>query len=161
MEGKTTSESRTVMTDLVLPPETNNHGTIFGGQVMSYIDRIASITAIRHCRRPVVTASFDSMDFLAPIKLGEAIMLVAYVTWTHKTSMEIFVKIQSENLMTGERKMTGTSYLSFVALGEDGKPTDVPQIIPETDEEMRQFQSARERYEARKQRKKQRYEMED
>jgi acyl-CoA hydrolase len=153
MEGKPTSESRTVMTDLVLPPDTNVHGTIFGGQVMSYIDKIASITAMRHCRSHVVTASFDSMDFLAPIKVGEAISLLAYITWTKRTSMEIFVKIQSEDLQTGEKKLTGTSYLTFVALDDSGKPKGVPPIIPETDEEIMQFNTAPERYENRKKRK--------
>lgn len=157
MQGKTTSESRTVMTDLVLPPDTNFHGTIFGGQVMSYIDKIASITAMRHARSAVVTASFDSMDFLAPIKVGEAISLLAYVTWTKRTSMEIFVKIQSENLMTGEKKITGTSYLTFVALDDQGKPKQVPPIIPETEEEKMQYESAPERYENRKKRKLRQY----
>jgi acyl-CoA hydrolase len=160
MEPKTTSESRTVMTDIVLPPDTNNHGTIFGGQVMSYIDKIASITAMRHCRYHVVTASFDSMDFLAPIKLGEVIQLTAHVTWTKRTSMEIFVKIQSENLLTGKKKLTGTSYLTFVALDETGVPVAVPPIIPETEEEKRHYESAPERYESRKKRKEQRYNVE-
>lgn len=159
LQGKPTSESRTIMTDLVLPPDTNYHGTIFGGQVMSYIDKIASITAMRHARKSVVTASFDSMDFLAPVKLGEAISLLAYVTWTKRTSMEIFVKIQSENLMTGEKKLTGTSYLTFVALDEHGKPSEVLPIIPETDEEIMQFRTAPERYENRKKRKLLQYKM--
>jgi acyl-CoA hydrolase len=159
MEGKNTSESRTVMTDLVLPPDTNFHGTIFGGQVMSYIDKIASITAMRHCRSQVVTASFDSMDFLAPIKVGEAISLVAHITWTRRTSMEIFVKIQSENLLTGEKKLTGTSYLTFVALDDNGKPKEVPAIIPETEEEIMQFKTAQERYENRKKRKQLKYQV--
>lgn len=157
MEPKSTSESRTVMTDIVLPPDTNNHGTIFGGQVMSYIDKIASITAMRHCRSHVVTASFDSMDFLAPIKLGEVISLTSHVTWTKRTSMEIFVKIQSENLLTGEKRLTGTSYLTFVALDENGGKVLVPPIVPETEEEKRQYESAPERYEARKKRKLQQY----
>lgn len=159
LPGKTTSESRTVMTDLVLPPDTNTHGTIFGGQVMSYIDKIASIVAMRHCRKPVVTASFDSMDFLAPVKQGEAISLVSFVTWTRRTSMEIFVKIQSENLMTGEKKLTGTSYLTFVALDADGKPSEVPPIIPETEEEMMHYKTAQERYESRKKRKEQKHQV--
>src|ERR1700726_4034708 len=91
MEGKPPRLSKTIMTDLVLPPDTNNHGTIFGGNVMAYIDKIASIASMRHARRPVVTASSDSLDFLEPVKAGEAIRLEASVTWTHKTSMEVFV----------------------------------------------------------------------
>lgn len=102
---------------------------------------------------PVVTASSDSLDFLEPVKSGEALLLEAFVTWTHKTSMEVFVKIESENLMTGEVKLTATSYLTFVGLGPDGKPAPVPPVIPESDEEKRHYQTAPNRYELRKQRK--------
>ncbi|MCI0183561.1 MAG: acyl-CoA thioesterase [Acidibacillus sp.] len=156
MEGKRVSESRTYMTDLVLPPDTNLHGTIFGGRVMAYVDKIASITAMRHCRKAVVTASSDSLDFLAPIKVGEAIQLEAFVTWTHHTSMEIFCRIQSENLMTGEKRLTATSYLTFVALDEDGKPAIVPPILPEVDEEWWHYNTAAERRETRLKRRKDR-----
>ncbi|MCY0875342.1 MAG: acyl-CoA thioesterase [Firmicutes bacterium] len=144
------------MTDLVLPPDTNTHGTIFGGRVMAYVDKIASIVAMRHCRLPVVTASSDSLDFLAPIHAGEAIQLEAFVTWTHKTSMEIFCRIESEDLLTGEHRLTGTSYLTFVALGTDGKPALVPAIIPETPEEKWHFDTAPGRREMRLQRRNER-----
>src|SRR5579875_3546030 len=116
MQGKPASASRTVMTDLVLPPDTNNYGTIFGGNVMAYIDKIASIACMRHARKPVVTASSDSLDFLQPVRVGEAIRLEAFVTWTHHTSMEVFVRVESENLLTGEVCLTATSYLTSVAL---------------------------------------------
>ena len=89
MEAKRVSESKTYMTDLVLPPDANAYGNIFGGLVMAYVDKIASITSMRHCRKPVVTASTDSVDFLAPIKVGDTIQLEAFVSWTHHTSMEI------------------------------------------------------------------------
>jgi len=151
--GKPTSASRTHMTDLVLPPDTNTHGTIFGGRVMAYVDKIASIVAMRHCRLPVVTASSDSLDFLAPIHAGEAIRLEAFVTWTHKTSMEIFCRIESEDLLTGECRLTGTSYLTFVAIGADGRPAIVPLVSPETDEERWHFETAPERREMRLRRK--------
>jgi acyl-CoA hydrolase len=153
MEGKPVRLSRTIMTDLVLPPDTNNHGTMFGGRVMAYVDKIASIACMRHARRPVVTVSSDSLDFLAPIKVGEAIRLEAFVTWTHRTSMEVFVKIESEDLMTGEVRLTGTSYLTFVALGPDGKPVPVPPVIPETDEEKWHYDTAPARYAMRRQRR--------
>ncbi len=156
MEGKPASASRTIMTDLVLPPDTNNHGTIFGGRVMAYVDKIASIATMRHSRRPVVTASSDSLDFLEPVTVGEAIRLEAFVTWTHHTSMEVYVKIESENLLTGEVKLTATSYLTFVALGADGRPTQVPPVIPETEEEKWHFETAPMRYEQRKRRKQER-----
>ncbi|GED34334.1 acyl-CoA thioesterase [Brevibacillus centrosporus] len=151
--SKTVSESRTVMTDLVFPPDTNHLHTIFGGKVMAHVDKIACIAAMRHCRRAVVTVSSDSFDFLAPIKTGEAINLEAYVTWVHKTSMEVFVKVESENLLTAERRLTARAYLTFIALDDEGKPTAVPQVIPETDEEKSQYEHAEERYHIRKKRR--------
>ena len=153
LEGKPARCSRTVMTEIVFPTDTNYHGTIFGGKVMQYIDKIATIASMRHSRKPVVTASSDSLDFLAPVKVGEAIVLEAYVSWTHRSSMEVYVKVQSENLFTGEKKTTATSYLTFVAVDENGRPTPVPPVIPETEEEKQQYESARERYELRKRRK--------
>jgi acyl-CoA hydrolase len=154
MQGKSTSESRASFTEIVFPSDINYHGTVFGGKVMQAIDKIATISSMRHSRRPVVTASSDSLDFLAPVKLGEAIILDSYVSWTHRSSMEVYVKIQSENLLTGERKTTATSFLTFVALGDDGKPTQVPPVILETEEEKLRYDSAKERYEYRKKRKK-------
>ncbi len=142
MIGKKASASKTVLTDIVLPPDTNNHGTIFGGNVMAYIDRVASICAMRHARTRVVTASSDSLDFIAPIHLGEAIQVEGYVTYARKTSMEIYVKVEAENLLTGEKRLTATAYLTFVALDENGKPTPVPPVIPETDEEIYQYERA-------------------
>lgn len=144
------------MTDLVLPQDTNHYGTIFGGRVMAYVDKIAAITAMRHARKPVVTVSSDSFDFLAPVKLGEAISLEAFVTYTHNTSIEVFVKIQSENLMTGEVTTTGSSYLTFVAVDENGEKNPVPPVIPETDEERMHFDTAPERRRLRIERKQER-----
>jgi acyl-CoA hydrolase len=153
MEPKPARLSRTILTDLILPPDTNNLGTMFGGRVMAYVDKVGSVAAMRHSRRPVVTASSDSLDFLEPIKVGEAIQVEAFVTWTHNTSMEVYVKVESENLLTGEVKLTATSFLTFVALGADGRPTPVPPVIPETEEERWLYETAPARYESRKQRK--------
>ncbi len=152
MEPKPASASRTILTELVLPQDTNYHGTIFGGFVMSYIDKIATIASMRHSRRAVVTASSDSLDFLAPVKMGEAMQLEAFVSWTHRSSMEVYVKVESENLFTGERKLTATCFTTFVALDAQGKPTPVPPVIPETEEEKRLFETAPLRYENRKKR---------
>lgn len=153
MEGKPVSMSRSTMTEIVFPQDTNYHGTIFGGFVMGYIDKIATIASMRHARRAVVTASSDSIDFLAPVKMGEAIELEGFVSWTHRSSMEVYVKVESENLFTGERKLTATSFSTFVALDDQGKPTPVPPVIPKTEEELQLFQSAPARYEERKKRK--------
>ncbi|MDT8860563.1 acyl-CoA thioesterase [Alkalihalobacillus sp. MEB130] len=153
MEAKKTSQSKTIMTDLVLPPDTNYHGTIFGGNVMAYVDKVASIVAMRHSRAMVVTASSDSLDFISPIKTGEAICLEGFITYTRKTSMEVYVKVEAEDLLTGEKRLTGTSYLTFVALDENGKPTTVPPIIPESEEEQWHYEGAIERFEQRKKRR--------
>ncbi|MGG1517381.1 acyl-CoA thioesterase [Paenibacillus oryzisoli] len=153
MDAKPARLSRTVLTEIILPADTNYHNTVFGGRVMQYMDKVATIASMRHSRKAVVTASSDSLDFFAPVKLGEAIQLEAFVTWTHRSSMEVFVKIESENLLTGERKRTATAFLTFVALDEHGQPTPVPGIIPETEEEKKLFESAEARFTARKLRK--------
>ncbi|WP_027724179.1 acyl-CoA thioesterase [Tuberibacillus calidus] len=153
LEPKYVNESRAVKSAHVLPQDTNQYNTMFGGKLMSYIDDIAAISAVRHARKPVVTASTDSVDFLHPIKAGTSVCLESFVTWTHKTSMEIFVKVISEDLLTGKRVLAATSFLTFVALGEDGRPTEVPPVIPETDEEIMLHESAPARHEIRKLRK--------
>ncbi|BAB06021.1 acyl-CoA thioester hydrolase [Halalkalibacterium halodurans C-125] len=152
-EGKRPSESLTVWTDIVLPPDTNYHGTIFGGNVMAYVDKVASIAAMRHCRKQVVTASSDSLDFISPIRTGEAICLEGIVTYTRKTSMEVFVRVEAEDLLTGERRLTATSYLTFVALNPDGKPAEIPPVVPTTEEEKWHYEGAKERYEIRQRRR--------
>lgn len=132
---KSMRESRAIKASIVLPPDTNMHNTMFGGKVMSYIDDIAAITAMRHCRQRVVTASTDSVDFLNPIRLGDSICLESFVTWTHKTSMEVFVKVTAEDLMTGQRTICATAFLTFVALDPDNRPILVSPVYPETEEE--------------------------
>ncbi|RLQ93135.1 acyl-CoA thioesterase [Falsibacillus albus] len=142
-----------VKTSHVLPPDTNHHGTLFGGKLMAYIDDIASISAYRMARNPVVTASTDSVDFLEPIKVGDAVTLEAMVTYTGRSSMEVFVKVTSEKLLTGEKAIAALSFLTFVALDENGKPAPVPEIVPETQEELWLNETAIKRAEHRKVRK--------
>jgi len=150
LQPKYVNESRAVKSSYVLPPDTNNYRTLFGGKLMSYIDDIAAISAIRHARKHVVTASTDSVDFLTPIKEGQSVCLESFVTWTHKTSMEVFVKVVAEDLLTGNRKICATSFLTFVALGEDGLPTPVPKVIPQSPEEIELHSTAPRRAEARR-----------
>jgi acyl-CoA hydrolase len=147
------SESRTFKASHVLPPDTNNHNTLFGGKLMAHIDDVAALSAMKHARGPVVTASTDSVDFLHPIRVDNEVALEAFVTWTHNTSMEVFVKIVAEDLITGERMVCATSFLTFVAIGEDGKPTQVPKVVTETEEEHFLHQGAPERADARKKRR--------
>ena len=145
MKAKPSAASRTIQTSLVLPSDTNQHGTIFGGTMMSYIDEVAAIAAMKHCRTTVVTASIDSIDFLSPVKMGHSLCIEAFVTATGTTSMEVFVKIISEDLQTGERQLTATSFLTFVAVDERGRPVAVPPVYPQSTEEQELFQSASER----------------
>ncbi|MFC4402451.1 acyl-CoA thioesterase [Gracilibacillus xinjiangensis] len=147
-------ETLAVKTSHVFPLDTNNHGTLFGGKLMSYIDDIASISAMRLARSPVVTASTDSVDFLVPIHTDQSICLESSVTWTGKSSMEVFVKVLAENLITAERTIAATAFLTFVAVNDDGKPVPVPNVIPETEEEKYLHETAKERVEARKKRRK-------
>jgi acyl-CoA hydrolase len=147
-------ESLAVKTSLVLPPDTNSFGTMFGGKLMAYIDDIAAIAAMRHARKLVVTASSDSVDFLSPIWEGHSVCLEAFVTYTGRTSMEVFVKVVGENMITQERNVCAVSFLTFVALDEHGNPTEVPKVIPQSEEEIQLHESAQERLEIRKKRKK-------
>ena len=153
MEAKKVAQSRTVKAMLVLPQDSNVLGTMFGGMVMNYIDDIASISAYRNARQQVVTASTDSVDFLYPIKVGHMVCLESFVTWTHKTSMEVYVNIISENLKTGERKVCASSFLTFVAIDENGRTQEVPPIIPETDFEKELHKTAPHRFQRRMERK--------
>ncbi|MHA7963316.1 acyl-CoA thioesterase [Paenibacillus sp. CAU 1782] len=156
LEPKATNQSRTLMTQLIFPQDTNHYDTMFGGKLMEYMDKVAAIAAMRHARGRVVTASTDSLDFLAPIRIGEVIEVEAFVSWTSRSSMEIYVSVVSENLYSGERKPTVTAFFTFVALDDNGKPTPVPPVEPETEEEKALFLSAPERHALRKQRKRER-----
>ena len=123
--SKSPTESEVMMTELVLPQHTNALGTIFGGVVMSWIDIAGAIAAGKHARCSVVTASIDALHFIAPIKLGHVVEIKATVNATGKTSMEVGVRVDSENLLTGEKFHNVSSYLTFVAIGADGKPHPV------------------------------------
>ncbi|KRE25092.1 acyl-CoA thioesterase [Paenibacillus sp. Soil522] len=151
--AKPASESRTIMTQLIFPLDTNHHDTMFGGKLMEYMDKVAAISAMRHARMQAVTASTDSLDFLAPIQIGEVIEVEAFVTWTNRSSMEIYVSVNSENLYSGVRKTTVTAFFTFVAQDDNGKPAAVPAVIPETEEEKELHASAPERHILRSKRK--------
>ncbi|MFN3696338.1 MAG: acyl-CoA thioesterase [Pseudobdellovibrio sp.] len=154
LEKKTVSRSQVVMTQLVLPSHTNSLDTIFGGTIMSWIDIAAAIVAQRHSGREVVTASIDKLDFIAPVKKGWVVNLKASINFISKSSMEIGVRVDAENPKTAEKFHTASAYLTFVALGSNGKPTEVPGLILETDEEKRRFENARLRREQRLQQRK-------
>ncbi|WP_071460789.1 acyl-CoA thioesterase [Bacillus massilinigeriensis] len=152
-ETKMCSASKVIKTSRVLPLDTNNHGTLFGGKLMSMIDDVASISASRHARCEVVTASTDSVDFLIPIQKDHSVCLESFVSWVGTSSMEVFVKVISEDLTTGERALAATSFLTFVALSKEGNPISIPKVVPHTQEEIMLHESAAERAENRKKRR--------
>lgn len=147
--GKSVSVSHAVMTQLVLPSHTNALGTIFGGTVMSWIDICAAISAQRHSNCSVVTASIDQMAFVAPAYTGWVVNLKSSVNYVHKTSMEVGVRADAENPRTGETFHIASAYTTFVALGSNGKPILVPDLILDTAEERRRFNEAQTRRENR------------
>ncbi len=139
---KTVSATHVQMTEIVLPNDANVLGNILGGKVMHMIDIACAVAAHRHCRKPVVTASMDSLDFRHPIKVGELIIVKASVNRVFNTSMECGAKVYSENLNTGKCKHTSTAYLTFVALDDNRRPTTVEPMIVETDDERRRWEAA-------------------
>jgi acyl-CoA hydrolase len=140
--GRPVSESRTEMVEVVLPQDANPLGNVLGGRVMHLVDMAGAIAALRHCRKAVVTASVDHMDFRNPIRVGELIILKASVNRVFHTSMEIGVKVFSENPLTGERKHTTSAYSTFVGLDENRQPTPAPPLIRETAEDRRRYREA-------------------
>jgi acyl-CoA hydrolase len=149
LQPKSPAASAVTMTELVLPQHTNALGTIFGGTVMSWIDIAGAISAGKYSRCSVVTASIDALHFIAPIKLGHAVQLKASVNLTGKSSMEVGVRVDSENLITGEKFHNVSAYLTFVALGSDGKPREVPPLDPKTETEKRRHKAALKRRSSR------------
>ena len=137
--NKTVKETHVVMHELILPNDTNNLDTVFGGKVMQYMDLCAAMSAYKFARTAVVTASVDRLDFLAPAVVGDMLILKSSVNYSHNTSMEIGVRIDAENVKTGKRRHTASAYLTFVSLGKNKKPQKVNSIIPETDDEKRRY----------------------
>ena len=133
------------MLEVVLPDDANPLGNILGGKVMHLIDIAGAVAAHRHSHRHVVTASVDSLDFVRPIRVGQIILLQAQVTRAFRTSMEVGVNVYLEDYISGERHQTSSAFVTYVAVGEDGKPTAVPALVPRTAEEKRRYREALER----------------
>ncbi len=142
---KPMSDSKISMMEIVMPDHANGLGNIFGGRVMALIDIAGAMSAMRHCRERVVTASIDRLDFRAPIHVGEFIILLANVNYAGRTSMEVGVKVYGEHPLTGEQRHTCTAYLTYVALDPTGHPTQIPEVVPGTDEERDWYAGAQER----------------
>lgn len=142
MEGKPVSDSQIVLTQHMLPQDTNPAGHIHGGVILKHIDTAAGIVAMRHCRGNAVTAAIDRVDFLKPVFVGDLVHFRASMNWVGHSSMEVGVSVWGENLFTGDYRHTASAYVTYVALGCDGKPCNVPQLILLTEEEKRRNQEA-------------------
>ncbi len=141
--------SRITIAQLMHPEHANLLGHVHGGWIMKLVDEAGALTCMRHAQRKVVTVAIDSMTFRLPIKIGDLVILNAEVTYTGHTSMEVEVQVLAENTITGERAHTNTAYLVYVALDDEGRPTSVPALQAETEEEKQRMEQGRERQERR------------
>jgi len=142
MEAKKPAGTLIVMTELVLPNDTNTHGNLMGGRLMYWMDIAAALSAMKHCAVPVVTASVDNISFEAPIKLGNVVHIEAKVSRSFNSSMEVHLRVWGEDAIQQYKYKSNEAYYTFVALNPNGKPRPVPQLIPETEEEKKLFEGA-------------------
>ena len=145
MKPRTVRETQHETSEIMMPQHANNLGHVFGGVILSMMDRTSAVAAIRHARNDCVTVSVDRVDFREPIHLGDLVVMKASVNFVGRTSMEVGVRIEAENLLTGVRRHTNSCYLTFVAIDDNGRPIEVPPLLPETDGERRRHSAARDR----------------
>jgi len=148
-EARAVSETQHETAQLMMPQHANILGHVFGGVMLSMMDTTAAVSAIRHARLACVTVSVDRVDFREPIHVGDLVIMKSSVNFVGKTSMEIGVRVETENLVTGLKRHTNSCYLTFVAIDRNGKPVPVPKLKPETPDEIRRFNAAKERRERR------------
>ena len=149
--SRSVAESQSEMTELVLPNDTNTLGNLLGGRLMHFIDLVGAMAAYRHSRAHVVTASMEHIDFIAPVHVGDLVILKASVNRAFQTSMEVGVKAWVENAMAGTRRHVSSAYLTFVAIDENGRRLPVPPLVTETTDELRRYEDAGRRREQRTQ----------
>lgn len=149
MEGKRVKDSSVIMAQMMIPQDANPAGNVHGGVVVKIIDEAAGVVAARHSRSNVVTASIDRMDFHNPVFVGDVLFFKASLNFVGRTSMEIGVRVEAENLITGVVRHAASAYLTYVALDQQGKPREVPPLILETEEERRRNSEAKQRREVR------------
>ena len=142
---KPVSESQHESSELMMPQDANNLGHVFGGVILSMMDKVAAIAAFRHSRTSVVTVSIDRVDFREPIHVGDLVVMKASVNFVGRTSMEVGVRVEAEDLLSGARRHTNSCYLTFVAVDRNGRPVEVPDLSAVTPEETRRYEAARER----------------
>ncbi|HEY0264066.1 MAG TPA: acyl-CoA thioesterase [Granulicella sp.] len=147
--SRTVAESQSERTEIVFPGDSNALGNLFGGRLMQYIDLVGATAAVRHARAFVVTASMDHLDFVAPVRVGELLILKASVNRAFRTSMEVGVRAMVEDVKEQKLRHVSTAYLTYVAVDREGQRLVVPQVIPETDHQRRRYEDAGRRREMR------------
>lgn len=140
--GKPESDSSVVTTRLMMPTDANISGNVFGGAIMRYVDEIAAMVAFKHARRNAVTASIERMEFFAPVYIGNLLVLKATVNFVGRTSMEVGVRVEAEDHLTGKTVHIGSCYLTLVALDEKGHPVQIPPLVLRSEDEKRRFHEA-------------------
>jgi acyl-CoA hydrolase len=150
--AKCSSDSEVSLSQQMMPSDANPLGNVHGGYIMKLVDEAGGLAAMRHARRPVVTVALDSMSFLSPVRVGHLLTLRARVNWVGKSSIEVGVRVEAENPVTGELVHTNSAFAVFVALDDNGRPIPVPPLILETEEERRRWLEGEERQELRLQR---------
>ena len=146
---KSPEESHAEVILRMFPSDANPAGNVFGGEILKHIDMVAGIVAQRHSQSNAVTVSMDSVNFIKPVYVGNVLKLNARINYVHKSSMEIEVKAEAEDIVTGIRTITGTAFVTFVALDKDGRPTSVPKLVLKTDEDRAKFEEGRQRMQER------------
>lgn len=151
---KTPGDSQIVLNTLMMPEHANHFGNVHGGIIMKLADEAAAIAAMRHAQKPAVTVAIDSMTFREAVHIGEIVRCTATLTYTHKSSMEVTVEVCAEEPMSGRLTHTNSAHLVFVALGSDGRPSPVPELVLTSDEERQNYEEARARQALRLSRRK-------
>jgi acyl-CoA hydrolase len=149
-KGKSPRESAVETRYLLMPHQANPQGTAFGGAIVAWIDMVAAMVAQRHCGKEVVTAGIDSLVFKEPIRVGDHVVLKASINYVGRSSMEVGVQVSREDPYSGNRAVATTAHLTFVALDENKRPTAVPPILPETEQEKKRYENAKLRVKTRK-----------
>lgn len=142
---KSPRTSQIVLNTLMMPEHANHFGNVHGGIIMKLADEAAAIAAMRHAQKPAVTVAMDSMTFKEPVHIGEIVRCTATITYAHRSSMEVTVEVCAEEPMSGRLTHTNSAHLVFVALGEDGRPSPVPDLLLESEEEKRAYDEAKQR----------------
>lgn len=143
--ARSVRESQHETSEIMMPQDANILGHVFGGAILSLMDKAAAVAAIRHSRSACVTASIDRVDFREPIHVGDLVVMKASVNYVGRTSMEIGVRVEAEDLISGRRRHTNSCYLTFVAVDRNGRPVAVPAVRPDSEDEKRRFAAAKER----------------